>query len=117
MLQVKNSPDIDTHKPVSRQQEAAYLGYYGYPPYWDGPALWGAVMYATPITPTEAAEIDAHLEAERDRAITQGGRPSAQYTRGHGLPSESHRWRAGACRRFSRRGRHLGDSVRRHRYQ
>ena len=32
--QVENSPNIDTHRPVSRQQEAAYLGYYGYPYYW-----------------------------------------------------------------------------------
>lgn len=70
--QVKNSPTIDTHKPVSRQQEAAYLAYYGYQPYWGGPALWGSAMYASPITPTEAVEIDKHLEAERDRAIAQG---------------------------------------------
>src|SRR5471032_1189559 len=34
--QVKNSPDIDTEKPVSRQDEARYLGYYGYPYYWGG---------------------------------------------------------------------------------
>ena len=35
--QVEGSPSIDTHKPVSRQHEAAYLGYYGYPYYWAGP--------------------------------------------------------------------------------
>ena len=29
--QVRNSPDIDTEKPVSRQHEARYLRYYGYP--------------------------------------------------------------------------------------
>src|ERR1700677_3067215 len=29
--QVKHSPDIDTRQPVSRQHEAAYLDYYGYP--------------------------------------------------------------------------------------
>jgi len=40
--QVENSPDIDTHMPISRQQEAAYLGYYGYPNYWEGPYLWGS---------------------------------------------------------------------------
>jgi hypothetical protein len=32
--QVEGSPDIDTHRPVSRQDEATYLGYYGYPYYW-----------------------------------------------------------------------------------
>lgn len=43
--QVEMSPDIDTQRPVSRQQEANYLGYYGYPGYWGGPYLWGS----TPI--------------------------------------------------------------------
>ena len=43
--QVKNSPDIDTDKPVSRQHERQYLGYYGYPYYWAGDGLWGAGAY------------------------------------------------------------------------
>jgi sporulation protein YlmC with PRC-barrel domain len=43
--QVKNSPNIDTHKPVSRQHEIGYLGYYGYPYYWGGGGLWGAGLY------------------------------------------------------------------------
>jgi hypothetical protein len=43
--QVKNSPDIDTDKPVSRQNEQDYLGYYGYPIYWGGEGLWGAGVY------------------------------------------------------------------------
>jgi len=52
--QVENSPDIDTHMPVSRQHEAAYLQYYGYPYYWGGPYMWGPAYYpsamATPTT-------------------------------------------------------------------
>ena len=43
--QIENSPDIDTHRPISRQHEAAYLGYYGYPYYWGGPNLWGPAFY------------------------------------------------------------------------
>ncbi len=43
--QVKGSPDIDTDKPVSRQQEMGYLGYYGYGDYWGGSGLWGAGLY------------------------------------------------------------------------
>lgn len=43
--QVKDSPDIDTEKPVSRQQEMGYLGYYGYGAYWGGGGLWGAGTY------------------------------------------------------------------------
>ena len=43
--QVKNSPHIDTDKPVSRQHEMRYLGYYGYPPYWGGAGFWGGDAY------------------------------------------------------------------------
>jgi sporulation protein YlmC with PRC-barrel domain len=43
--QVRNSPDIDTDKPVSRQHEMIYSGYYGYPYYWDGGGYWAGGMY------------------------------------------------------------------------
>jgi len=43
--QVEKSPEIDTHKPVSRQMEAAHSDYYGYPYYWGSPFLWGAGEY------------------------------------------------------------------------
>jgi sporulation protein YlmC with PRC-barrel domain len=44
--QVKNSPDIDTDKPISRQHEMEYFGYYGYYPYyWGGAGLWGGGAY------------------------------------------------------------------------
>ena len=43
--QVAHSPDIDTDKPMSRQQEMGYLGYYGYGSYWGGGGLWGAGIY------------------------------------------------------------------------
>jgi len=39
--QVRNSPDIETDRPISRQQEAEYHLYYNFPPYWGGVALWG----------------------------------------------------------------------------
>jgi len=34
MKQVKDSPDIDSHQPVSRQMEANIFDYYGWAPYW-----------------------------------------------------------------------------------
>ncbi|MGA3213805.1 MAG: PRC-barrel domain-containing protein [Terriglobales bacterium] len=39
--QVEDSPNIDTRRPVSRQHETAYLGFYGFPTYWGGPYMWG----------------------------------------------------------------------------
>jgi hypothetical protein len=57
--QVENSPDIDTHEPVSRQQEARHLVYYGYPRYWGGPDLWGPTFYPTVLPMNGSAEATA----------------------------------------------------------
>ena len=53
--QVENSPDIDTDKPVSRQHELEYLGYYGYPYYWGGEGLWGEGMSPYALMPLDPA--------------------------------------------------------------
>ena len=78
--QVKNSPDVDTKKSVTRQHETTYLGYYGYPYYWGGAGLWGAGMYPgmlmtgyagagapSPIVRPEVEEANARAEAARHR--------------------------------------------------
>ena len=56
--QVEHSPDIDTRKPVSRQHEAQYLGYYGYPNYWGGAGLWGMGAYPGSLTAQGRVEQD-----------------------------------------------------------
>jgi len=73
--QVENSPDIDTHQPVSRQHEAAYNQYYGYPYYWGGPYLWGPAYYPagltapitavaeSPVDKTRSDSADSHLRS------------------------------------------------------
>jgi hypothetical protein len=43
--QVSDSPPVDTHQPVSRQHEAEYHRYYGYPAYWGGVDVWGTSSY------------------------------------------------------------------------
>ncbi len=78
--QVKNSPDIDTDKPVSRQNEEQYMGYYGYPNYWGGGGVWGDGLYPYAMVPGYAGsgpdrvdrverdrEEEAYLRAERAR--------------------------------------------------
>jgi hypothetical protein len=72
--QVRGSPDIDTDKPVSRQQEMGYLGYYGYGNYWGGSGLWGAGFYpdilqgglARQTASKEHAHDDHHLRSGND---------------------------------------------------
>ena len=39
--QIENSPSLISDRPVSRQFEQAYYGYYGWPNYWGGPYMWG----------------------------------------------------------------------------
>lgn len=38
---IADSPALDPQRPVSRQDESAYFRHYGWPAYWEGPALWG----------------------------------------------------------------------------
>ncbi len=56
--QVKNSPDIDTEKPVSRQHEMHYMDYYGYPYYWGGTGLWGDGLYYPFMASTGYSDAD-----------------------------------------------------------
>jgi hypothetical protein len=43
--QIEDSPSLNSDKPVSRQFESDYYGYYGWPMYWDGPYMWGYDSY------------------------------------------------------------------------
>ena len=76
--QVKNSPDIDTHKPVSRQHEMEYFNYFASPYYWYGGGLWGAGFYPGALTtaaalgavsaaepPPAADKADSHLRSTK----------------------------------------------------
>lgn len=49
--QLENSPDIDTHQPISRQMEHEHATYYGYGAYWMGPYLWGAGRHPLAMMP------------------------------------------------------------------
>jgi len=75
--QVRNSPDIDSDKPVSRQNEEQFLGYYGYPAYWGGAGLWGEGLYPYAMDPgydgygvdrvERKRQLEAYLRDERAR--------------------------------------------------
>ncbi len=78
--QIKDSPPIDTNKPVSRQHEVDFLGYYGYPGYWGGPLVWGPMSYPVmlpaaterplnaPLPGHIPAPIDSHLRSANEVA-------------------------------------------------
>lgn len=72
---IKNSPTIDTDKPVSRQHERDYSGYYGYPYYWNYSESVGTGTYQnmlaagawneTMASPEEKPG-DIHLRSAKD---------------------------------------------------
>ena len=71
--QIEDSPSLNSDKPVSRQFELAYYGYYGYPTYWGGPYMWGPYPYLVrdrekwnESTRTEKASWDPHLRSTHD---------------------------------------------------
>lgn len=62
--QVRASPDIDTHQPVSRQMEGDLSSYYGLGNYWIGPELWGTGAYPVTGAPNVAGggAVPGHAE-------------------------------------------------------
>jgi hypothetical protein len=56
--QIEKSPSIEAHRPVSRQYEAEYYTYYGWPTYWTGNLMWGASGF--PLSNSPAAVTSLH---------------------------------------------------------
>ncbi len=70
--QIEGSPSLDSDKPVSRQFEEVYYGYYAFPTYWSGPYMWGSSPYVMrdhknrkEPNRTEKA-LDPHLRSTHD---------------------------------------------------
>ena len=53
--QIEESPSIESHKPVSRQFEEEYHGYYGWPAYWNGAEMRGVSGGPVVVPPVELA--------------------------------------------------------------
>ncbi|MEP1553783.1 MAG: PRC-barrel domain containing protein [Paraglaciecola sp.] len=47
--QVKDSPSVDEHKPVSREYEELLFRHFGYGYYWSGPGAWGEFANPTAL--------------------------------------------------------------------
>lgn len=70
--QIEKSPSLITDRPVSRQYEADYYSYYGWPGYWGGPYSWGASAYPmrerdrSAEAARRAKDDDPHLRSTTD---------------------------------------------------
>lgn len=70
---IEESPSLASDKPVSRQFEMDYYGYYGWAPYWGGSLAWG--HYPVPMALMDPAgdksnspekEWDSHLRSMQE---------------------------------------------------
>lgn len=70
--QIEESPPLSSDKPVSRQFEEEYYGYYEWPMYWAGPFMWGAYPYIVRNgntlreSPPDEAPGDPHLRSTQE---------------------------------------------------
>jgi sporulation protein YlmC with PRC-barrel domain len=83
--QVEGSPGIDTDKPVSRQQEAEYHRYYGYPEYWQTATFWawGAMPVIALPDPRRREEEAARRRAAARRTGADAHLRSSQVVLGY----------------------------------
>jgi len=70
-LQVQESPDIDTDKPVARQHEIALANYFGWPVYWEEPCVtWPSPLESETHTPPppddDKGKVDPHLRSLKE---------------------------------------------------
>ena len=72
---VRNSPSVDTQKPVSRQHEEAFNHYYAYPNYWMYPDVWSAgaapslaagEAWSEPPSSNSSPSGDIHLRSAKE---------------------------------------------------
>jgi sporulation protein YlmC with PRC-barrel domain len=64
---IKNTPEIDTDKPVSREKELEFYGHYSYLPYWSsGVGVWGPYWYPADLAKHPDDEKVEHEGNERD---------------------------------------------------
>ena len=63
--QIEDSPSLDNKKPVSRQFEEEYHGYYGLPMYWANPNMLGASPYIGIATVKLSEKLPENKQAQK----------------------------------------------------
>lgn len=77
--QIKNSPDIDTDKPVSRQQEIALNAYYPWTGYW-GSGIWSGGMGVTGMMTSPAIPLEQAIHENESASRKETGDPHLRST-------------------------------------
>lgn len=85
--EVKNSPPIDAHKPISRQYEEEYYRYYGWPYYWQGAALWGMAGFPILLRRSEPF-LGEHAHLHRSEKNRRGSLRSFHVVSGYRVQAD-----------------------------
>jgi sporulation protein YlmC with PRC-barrel domain len=70
--QIKNSPDIDTDKPVSRQHEMELYAHYPWANYWGGGILGGGMGTAGMMLPISSLPMDGEGKNKENNPAANG---------------------------------------------
>ena len=117
MQQVKDSPDIDTDRPVSRQIETNIYDYYGWNPYWGAGPYMGGYGYMGGPCRRHLPWNPGGARRKLPPPAKQGRSASAQHRSGHRVPYPRQRRRNRSRRGLPRRGWRLEHPLPRRRYE
>jgi sporulation protein YlmC with PRC-barrel domain len=73
--QVKDSPDINGDRPVSRQMETHVYDYYGWSPYWDTGLFMGGYGYMGGVVADQPSRRSGQFEEDYPRPQSDEGDP------------------------------------------
>lgn len=76
--QIENSPSLNSDKPISRQFEEDYHGYYNWPRYWNAPEMWGDY-------PNIESDLEQHKEFVKDKKYWDFHLRSTKDVSGHSI--------------------------------
>ena len=82
--QIQNSPSLGSDKPVSRQFEENYFGYYDWPIYWHGPSRWGT----SPILVHDREKWKTSTQAEESSSARDHHLRSTNEVNGYHIEAE-----------------------------
>jgi len=72
---IRESPPLQEHAPVSHDVEARLAAYYGWPTYWAGPDFWGSSAMV-PVLEAPTGPRQAPAEAPTDQEIDATASPN-----------------------------------------
>lgn len=85
--QIQHAPSPETDRPVSRQWEAAYFDYYGYPYYWATTQAWDPIGFPGVTAPPPGFEAPMHPPAESSKQRGDPHLRSAREVAGYAIES------------------------------